>query len=150
MIYIYIVQFFHGDKLTRLQPRKQLIAILLKRIAIFFFLICFAPCKGIQHSLRFWIPRRGFHRDSSHFQWILYSGFQSYVGFRIPSAACIPNSTSLISRIPESRIALYMWRFVKHVSMFLTTHSSVTKHDKIILENCLNLYQPREDLHYAI
>ena len=36
------------------------------------FFICFAPCKGIQHSLRFWIPRRGFHRDSR------YSGFQSF------------------------------------------------------------------------
>ena len=47
-------------------------------------------------------------RDSSHFQWILYSGFQSYVGFRFPLAACIPNSTSLISRIPESRIALHV------------------------------------------
>ena len=68
---IYIPQFFHGDKLARLQRRKQLIAILLKRIAIFFF-ICFAPCKGIQHSLTFWIPRRGFHRDSR------YSGFQSF------------------------------------------------------------------------
>ena len=40
-------------------------------------------------------------RDSSHFQWILYSGFQNTRGrVRIPSAACIPNSTSPISRIP--------------------------------------------------
>ena len=36
------------------------------------FFICLAPCKGIQHSLRFWIPRRGFHRDSR------YSGFLSF------------------------------------------------------------------------
>ena len=65
------------------------------------FFNCFAPCKGIQHSPRFWIPRRGFHWDSryfSHFRWILFSGFQSLVGFRIPSAACFPNSTILDSR----------------------------------------------------
>ena len=39
-------------------------------------------------------------RDFSHFQWILYCGFQSLEGFRISSAACgIPNSASPISRI---------------------------------------------------
>ena len=36
--------------------------------------------------------------DFSHFRWILFSGFQSLVGFRIPSAACFPNSTILDSR----------------------------------------------------
>ena len=87
----YILQFFNGDKLTRLQPRKQLIAILLKRIAIFFFFVCFAPCKGIQHSLRFWIPQRGFHRDSR------YSGFQSFsvdLVFWIPISSGIQDSFS--------------------------------------------------------
>ena len=37
------------------------------------------------------------------YQWIFYSGFQNTRGrVQIPSAACIPNFTSPISRIPES------------------------------------------------
>ena len=70
------------------------------------------------------------------------SGFLQLHVFRIPQAQ-FPGFRNL--GLP------YMWRFVKHVSMFLSTHSSVTKHNKIILENCLNLFQPRDDdLHYAI
>ena len=69
------------------------------------------------------------------------SGFLQLRAFRIPQAQ-FPGFRNLGLS--------YMWRFVEHVSMFLTTHSSVTKHDKIILENCLNLFPSREDLHYAI
>ena len=69
------------------------------------------------------------------------SGFLQLHVFRIPQAQ-FPGFRNL--GLP------YMWRFVKLVSMFLSTHSSVTKHNKII-ENCLNLFQPRDDdLHYAI
>ena len=99
---IQILQFFHGDKRTRLQPRKQLITILLKRIAIFFLI----ASPHVRESNT--VLDSGFHdvdstgipgtRDFSHFRWILFSGFQSLVGFRIPSAACIPNSTILDSR----------------------------------------------------
>ena len=69
------------------------------------------------------------------------SGFPQLHVFRIPQAQ-FPGFRNL--GLP------YMWRFVKHVSMFLSTHSSVTKHNKIILENCMNLYQPRDDLHHLI
>ena len=91
MFYIDIFQFFHGGRLTRLQPRKQLIAILSKRNRDLFFKICFSLCKGVQHSLRFWISRRGFHRDSR------YSGFQSFsvdLVFWIPILSGIQDSFS--------------------------------------------------------
>ena len=58
-----------------------------------------APCKKIQDSLCFWIPRRGFRISITGFK-ILDSGFQSSVGFRIPWAVLliprpkIPDSTS--------------------------------------------------------
>ena len=71
MFYIYPLVFprgqtcaFAAEKVVNRNPFKT-------NRDLFFF-ICFAPCKGIQHSLRFWIPRRGFHRDSR------YSGFQSF------------------------------------------------------------------------
>ena len=69
----------------------------------------YPPCKGIQDSLGFWIPRRGFRIQSTGFrilcQWDsgfleLYSGFQS-PGFWIPQAK--------ISWIRESGIP-YMGR----------------------------------------
>ena len=72
-----------------------------------------APCKGIQGTLGFWIPRRGFRIPFTGFQiflggtWIpdsncywdsgflhLYSGFQG-PGFRIPQAK--------ISKIPDTK-----------------------------------------------
>ena len=72
-----------------------------------------APCKGIQDTLGFWIPRRGFRIPITGFQiffsgtWIpdsncqwdsgfllLYSGFQG-PGFRIPQTK--------ISKIPDSK-----------------------------------------------
>ena len=62
-----------------------------------------APCNGIQDSLRFWIPRRGF--------WILSTGFHTLsveLGFRIPIVSGIPYSLTCIqdstSKIPQFRI----------------------------------------------
>ena len=63
----------------------------------------FAPSKGVQDSLGFWTPRRGF--------WIPGAGFRSFVSETwIPdSVNCIPNSKAHDSRfhmknfrIPES------------------------------------------------
>ena len=51
----------------------------------------FAQCKGIQDSLGFWIPRRGFR--------IPVTGFQSFsveLGFWIPIVRGIPDSLSCI------------------------------------------------------
>ena len=44
-----------------------------------------APCKGIQDSLGFWIPRRGRPIPGTGFQlqWKLASGFQSLMAFPI-------------------------------------------------------------------
>ena len=56
---------------------------------------CFIPCKGIQDSLGFWVPRHGFR--------ILCTGFYSLsvkVGFWIPIASVIPDS---LSCIPDSK-----------------------------------------------
>ena len=63
-----------------------------------------APCNGIQDSLGFWIPRRGFR--------ILSTGFRALsveLGFRIPivsgipdSLTCIQDSTNKNSPIPDS------------------------------------------------
>ena len=48
----------------------------------------FAPCKGIQNSLGFWIPHHWFRIPFTWFRILcqlnLDSGFQSLVGFRIP------------------------------------------------------------------
>ena len=61
---------------------------------------------GIQDSLVFWIPHRGFRILC---QWNLDSGLQLLVGFRIPWAVFrvpkprIPDSTRQISRIPDSK-----------------------------------------------
>ena len=48
----------------------------------------FGTCKGIQDSLGFWIPRNGFRIPGTGFrirsQWNFDSGFQSFVGLRIP------------------------------------------------------------------
>ena len=62
-----------------------------------------APRKGIQDSIEFWIPRRGFR--------IQGTGFQSLsveLGFRIPivsgipdSSSCIPHSKTHDSTFPE-------------------------------------------------
>ena len=64
---------------------------------------CFAPCKEIQDSLGFWILRRGFRILC---QWNLDSGFQSFVGFRIPWAVfqiSKPRMSDSTSKIfPES------------------------------------------------
>ena len=49
--------------------------------------LSFAPCKGIQDSLGFWIPRRGFR--------ILGAAFQSFsveLGLWIPTASGILDS----------------------------------------------------------
>ena len=58
----------------------------------------FPPCKGIQDSLGFWIPRHGLRIPGTGFipcQWDLVFEFQSIMGFRI---------TWAVFRIPESRI----------------------------------------------
>ena len=61
--------------------------------------VCFAPCKGIQDSVGFWIPRRGFR--------IPGTGFQSLsveVGFWISIVSGIPDALSCISnsKAPEN------------------------------------------------
>ena len=72
----------------------------------------FPPCKGIQDSLGFWIPRHGLRIPGTRFipcQWDLVFEFQSIIGFRITWAVFripeprIPDSTSKFSRIQDSR-----------------------------------------------
>ena len=66
----------------------------------------FAPCKGIQDSIGFWIPSHEFRIPGTGFQ-ILVSGFQRLVGFRIPSGLFwiskprILHSTSNFFHIPD-------------------------------------------------
>ena len=73
----------------------------------FFFNRLIAPCKRIQDSLGFWIPRCVFRIPGTGFQ-SLDSRFQQLVGFRIAKALFripkprIPDSTSKISRVPDS------------------------------------------------
>ena len=56
----------------------------------------FTPCKGIiQHSLGFWIPRRGFRIPDTGFQYLSVE-----LGFRIPFVSGIPDSFSCI---PDSK-----------------------------------------------
>ena len=43
----------------------------------------FAPCKGIQDKIGFWLPSYGFRIPGTGYQ-ILVSGFRRLVGFRIP------------------------------------------------------------------
>ena len=84
----------------------------------------FAPCKGIQDTLGFWIPRRGFRIPFTGFQiflggtWIpdsncywdsgflhLYSGFQG-PGFRIPQAKISKIPNSKCKNFPDSGIRI--------------------------------------------
>ena len=61
-------------------------------------MLLFVSCKGIQDSLGFWIPRRGFLIPGTWLQFFLvesWIGFQSLVGFRIRRA---------LFRIPKPRI----------------------------------------------
>ena len=67
-----------------------------------------APRKGIQDSLEFWIPRRGFRIQGTGFQPLSVE-----LGFRIPivsgipdSLCCIPYSKAHDSRFPEKRAIL--------------------------------------------
>ena len=70
----------------------------------------FASCNGIQDSLGFWIPCRGFR--------ISATGFQSLVGFQIFLAVFwipkprIPDSTAKISRFPESGFLYMDWDII--------------------------------------
>ena len=54
-----------------------------------------APCKGIEDSLGFWIPRRGFPISGSWFQ-----SLSVELGFWIPILSRIPDS---LSCIPDSK-----------------------------------------------
>ena len=95
-----------------------------KRSLYYYFYFCetyhfFAPCKGIQVSLGFWIPRHRFQIPGPRFrilcQWNLDSGFQSLVGFRIHWAVFrilkprFAHSTRKISRIPDSGFPYRGW-----------------------------------------
>ena len=74
----------------------------------------FAPCKGIQGSLGFWLPQHGFRIPGIEFrilcQWSLNSGFQSLVGFQIPWAVFwIPKPKILdftSKTLPDERIRI--------------------------------------------
>ena len=61
--------------------------------------VCFAPCKGIQDSLGFWIPRRGFRIPGTGFKSLSVA-----VGFWISIVSGIPDSLSCISdsKAPEN------------------------------------------------
>ena len=67
--------------------------------------VCFTPCKGIQDSLVFWIPRRGFQIPDTGFQPLSVK-----VEFWISIVSGIPDSLSCISdsKAPENS------RFRKH------------------------------------
>ena len=74
----------------------------------------FFPCKGIQDSLGFLIPRRGFRIPST--------GFQSLsVEFGIPIVSRIPDSTrKSFPDDPEPGIRIpYIWQFVVQFSTSL-------------------------------
>ena len=93
-IYIYPLVF----------PRGQTYAFAAEKVVNHnsrsYFLICLAPCKAIQHSLRFYRDSgySGFHSISVYHQ---YSGFQSLEGFRIIRAAFHkPNFPDSGIRIP--------------------------------------------------
>ena len=64
----------------------------------------FAPRRGIQDRLGFWIPHRGFWIPGIGFRILcqknLDSGFQSLVGFQIPIISGIPDS---LCCIPDSK-----------------------------------------------
>ena len=78
---------------------------------VFFFDYTNAPREGIQNSLGFWIPRRGFRILGPGArilcQWKLDSGFQALVGFRILWTVFwilkprIPDAAAKISWIPD-------------------------------------------------
>ena len=86
------------------------------------FVVLFAPCKGIQDSLVFWIPRHGFRIPATGFHylsvergfWIpIVNGIPDFfilsfpgVVFRIPEPR-IPDST--IKSFPDSRIQILIY-----------------------------------------
>ena len=83
-------------------------------VRLFFLIRLIAPCKGIQDSPGFWIPRRGLRIPVFvSGTWILYSKcdlvrfriLELYSGFRIPGLR-IPQTK--ISRIPETRFSAYI------------------------------------------
>ena len=87
------------------------------------FVSCFflAPCKEIQDSLRFWIPRR---------YWILHL-YSVDLGFRIPDFySCIPDSKAQDSRFHEQKFPGFphMGRFFY---IFLVKVLQVRKHTPI-------------------
>ena len=55
--------------------------------------LCLAPCKEIQDSLGFWIPRFGFRASDSGFPVLLSSISQWNVGFWNPIVSGITDST---------------------------------------------------------
>ena len=58
-----------------------------------------ALCKGIQNSLGFWIPRRGFHIPGAGFQHLSVG----WLGFLIPLSCEIPDSLSCIPAVQKQK-----------------------------------------------
>ena len=80
----------------------------------------FALCKGIQDSLRFWIPRRGFRISGTEFQ-----SFSVEIGFRNPIVSGIPNSLSFF---PDSTSKIFLDSgFCKQKFLRFSNPDSVTK-----------------------
>ena len=104
---------------------------------LFFGYIDVAPCKGIQDTLGFWIPRRGLRIPITGFQiffsrtWIpdsncqwdsgflhLYSGFQG-PGFRIPQAKISKIPDSKCKNFPDSGIRIPLHRPIDGLWLFI-------------------------------
>ena len=79
----------------------------------------FAPCKGIQGSLGFWLPYHGFRIPGIEFrilcQWSLNSGFQSLVGFQIPWA---------VFWIPKPRILDFTSKTLPDLRIRISLHGT--------------------------
>ena len=82
-----------------------------------------APCKGIQDSLRFWIPHRGFRIPGTEFQYLSVE-----LGFWIPVVTGIPNSLSCNSgfqrtgfRMPQTKFSRILDSVSKNLPDSLTS-----------------------------
>ena len=79
----------------------------------------FAPCKGIQGSLGFWLPHHGFRIPGIEFRILcqssLNSGFQSLVGFQIPCA---------VFWIPKPRILDFTSKTLPDLRIRISLHGA--------------------------